>query len=116
MVISLYGHTCYTMLYVSSESCTISRRKIFIAKRKFFRPGETGEVMIHQVSPFLYESSDSRVHQGFNTTKARRVITNDSAIPIANVNCGVIQGLAKACANGPSNVPREMAVPRIPIT
>ena len=67
--------------------------------------------MIHQVSPFLYESSDSRVNRGFNTTKARRVITNESAIPIANVNCGVIQGLAKACTNGPSNVPREMAAP-----
>src|SRR5260370_42443085 len=102
MVISLYGRTCYTMLYVSSESCTISRRKIFIAKRKFFRPGERGEVMIHQVSPFLYESSDSRVHQGFNTTKARRGITNDSSIPIANVKCGVLQGLCNALANGAS--------------
>ena len=56
------------------------------------------------------------MNQGGNTTKARRVITNESAIPIANVNCGVIQGLAKACANGPSNVPREMAIPRILIT
>src|SRR5258708_39924018 len=112
MAISLYGRTCYTMLYVSSESCTTSRRKIFIAKRKFFRPGETGEVMIHQVSPFLYESADSRVHQGFNTTKAGRVSTNDSAVPIGNVNCCVTQGLTKACAKEASHRPREVTFPQ----
>ena len=109
-------HMRYTVVREQQEQHDQEVKDLPCAAPVFLPKRNTGWNDPSRIPPVLHPNAHACTYQRFTTVKAKRDITNESARPMAKVIRDVIQGLATACASGPRKVPREMAVPRIPIT